>query len=45
MCSILKLEVSECSEKLSSITDIGGLPMTALWATEQVLAKEMERHG
>jgi len=45
LCSILKLEVSECAEKLSSITDIGGLPMTALWATEQVLAKEMERHG
>ncbi len=45
MCSILKLEVSECSEKLSSLTDIGGLPMTALWATEQVLAKEMERNG
>jgi 2-oxoglutarate ferredoxin oxidoreductase subunit alpha len=46
MCSILKLEVSASyAEKLSSLTDIGGLPMTAIWATEQVLAKEMKRNG
>ncbi len=45
LCSILKLEVSEHSEKLVSITDIGGMPMTAIWATDEIMAKEKERHG
>ena len=34
------LEHSELSEKLISLTDIGGLPMTAVWAVENILAAE-----
>ncbi|MFZ3151380.1 MAG: 2-oxoacid:acceptor oxidoreductase subunit alpha [Anaerolineaceae bacterium] len=45
LCSILKLEVSEHSHKLFSITDIGGFPMTAIWAKEQVLDREQKRNG
>lgn len=37
---ILMLEHSELSEKLISLTDIGGLPMTAVWAVENILAAE-----
>lgn len=37
---ILMLEYSDLSEKLISITDIGGLPMTAVWAVENILAAE-----
>lgn len=37
---ILSLEVSEYSEKLISISVIGGLPLTAAWTAESILAKE-----
>ena len=37
---ILSLEVSEYSEKLTSISVIGGLPLTAAWTAESILAKE-----
>ncbi|MFZ3071480.1 MAG: 2-oxoacid:acceptor oxidoreductase subunit alpha [Anaerolineaceae bacterium] len=40
LCSILKLEDSQHYEKLISITEIGGLPMTAIWAKDQILARE-----
>ncbi len=40
LCEILKLELSDISEKLISLTDIGGLPMTAVWAVENILASE-----
>ena len=41
---ILMLEHSDLSEKLISITDIGGLPMTAVWAVENIIAAE-ENYG
>lgn len=37
---ILSLEISEYSEKLISISVIGGLPLTAAWTAENILAKE-----
>jgi hypothetical protein len=37
---ILSLEISEYSEKLISISVIGGLPLTAAWTAESILAKE-----
>lgn len=37
---VLSLEVSEYSEKLTSISVIGGLPLTAAWTAESILAKE-----
>lgn len=37
---ILSLEVSEYSEKLISISVIGGLPLTAAWTVDSILAKE-----
>ena len=37
---ILSLEISEYSEKLISISEIGGLPLTAAWTAENVFAKE-----
>ena len=41
---VLMLEQSDLSEKLISITDIGGLPMTAIWAVENIIAAE-ENYG
>ena len=41
---ILSLEISEYSEKLISISEIGGLPLTAAWTAEIVFAKE-KRNG
>lgn len=37
---ILSLEVSEYSEKLVTISEIGGLPMTAEWVVKKILEKE-----
>ena len=37
---LLSLEISEYSEKLISISEIGGLPLTAAWTAESILAKE-----
>ncbi len=37
---ILSLEISEYSEKLISISEIGGLPLTAAWTVEKIYAKE-----
>jgi len=37
---VLSLEVSEYSEKLISISVIGGLPLTAAWTADSILAKE-----
>jgi len=37
---ILSLEISEYSEKLISISEIGGLPLPAAWTAESVFAKE-----
>lgn len=37
---VLSLEISEYSEKLISISVIGGLPLTAAWTAESILAKE-----
>ncbi len=37
---ILSLEISEYSEKLISITEIGGLPLSGAWAAESIFAKE-----
>lgn len=45
LCEILKLEVSEYSQKLIHISDIGGLPMTAIWARDNIMAHEKERYG
>ena len=36
----LSLEISEYSEKLISISEIGGLPLTAAWTAEKIFAKE-----
>ena len=41
---ILSLEISEYSEKLISITEIGGLPLTAAWTAESIYLKE-KRNG
>ncbi len=40
LCEILKLEVSEYSQKLISISDVGGMPMTAEWAVERIINQE-----
>ncbi len=40
LCEILSLEISEYSQKLISISDIGGLPMTAEWAVESIINQE-----
>lgn len=40
LCDILSLEISEYSQKLISISDIGGMPMTAMWAVENILNRE-----
>ena len=37
---ILSLEISEYSEKLISISEIGGLPLTAAWTAEKIFTKE-----
>jgi 2-oxoglutarate ferredoxin oxidoreductase subunit alpha len=37
---ILSLEISEYSEKLISISKIGGLPLPAAWTAESIFAKE-----
>jgi 2-oxoglutarate ferredoxin oxidoreductase subunit alpha len=37
---ILSLEISEYSQKLISISDIGGMPMTAKWAVESIINQE-----
>ena len=41
---ILSLEISEYSEKLISISEIGGLPLTAAWTAESIYLKE-KRNG
>lgn len=46
LCRILKLEISEYSQKLISISEIGGLPLTAVRVRDSIVAKEKERkHG
>jgi len=40
LCEILSLEISEYSQKLISISDIGGMPMTAEWAVESIINQE-----
>jgi len=40
LCQILKLEVSGYSQKLISISEVGGLPMNAIWVRDQVLEQE-----
>lgn len=40
LCEILKLEISEYSQKLISLSDIGGMPMTAKWAVESIINME-----
>lgn len=46
LCRILKLEISEYSHKLISISEIGGLPLTAVWTRDSIVALEKERkHG
>lgn len=45
LCDILSLEISEYSEKLISISDIGGLPMTAAWAVEEIIKRERKVGG
>jgi 2-oxoglutarate ferredoxin oxidoreductase subunit alpha len=45
LCNILKLEVEEYSQKLISISEIGGLPMSGMWAAEKIVAKEQEKNG
>ncbi len=37
---ILSLEISEYSQKLISLSEIGGMPMTASWAIESIINKE-----
>ncbi|NLO72356.1 MAG: hypothetical protein GX102_15730, partial [Porphyromonadaceae bacterium] len=39
-CEILSLEVSEYSQKLISLSEIGGMPMTADWAIESIINQE-----
>lgn len=43
LCRVLKLEVSEYSQKLLSISVIGGLPLTATWVRDSIITKEKER--
>lgn len=45
LCDILSLEISEYSEKLISISDIGGMPMTAIWATDEIIKRERKVGG
>lgn len=45
LCDILSLEISEYSEKLISISDIGGMPMTAMWAIEEITKRERKVGG
>jgi 2-oxoglutarate ferredoxin oxidoreductase subunit alpha len=40
---ILSLEISEYSQKMISITDIGGMPMTAVWAVENIVNQERKK--
>ena len=40
LCEILSLEVSEYSQKLISLSEIGGMPMTADWAIESIINQE-----
>jgi 2-oxoglutarate ferredoxin oxidoreductase subunit alpha len=40
LCEILSLEISEYSQKLISLTEIGGMPMTADWAIESIINQE-----
>ena len=40
LCGVLRREFSQYAPRLTSITEIGGLPMTAVWASETILAKE-----
>lgn len=40
LCDILSLEVSEYSQKLISISEIGGMPMTAEWAVKSIINQE-----
>jgi len=37
---ILSLEISEYSQKMISISEIGGMPMTAEWAVEKIINQE-----
>jgi 2-oxoglutarate ferredoxin oxidoreductase subunit alpha len=41
---ILQQEQHELSPKLISLAEVDGLPMTAIWVREQILAKE-QQHG
>lgn len=45
LCRILRTEIPELATRLVSISEIGGWPMTAIWAREQILAKEKILHG
>lgn len=45
LCEILSLEVSEYSEKLISISEIGGMPMTAVWAIDEIVKRERKVGG
>ncbi|MEA4811108.1 MAG: 2-oxoacid:acceptor oxidoreductase subunit alpha [Anaerolineaceae bacterium] len=40
LCGILRREFSQYAPRITSLTEIGGLPMTAVWASETILAKE-----
>jgi 2-oxoglutarate ferredoxin oxidoreductase subunit alpha len=37
---ILRLEIPDCSMKLISLSHLDGLPLTAKWVEEQIMAKE-----
>ncbi len=37
---ILRLEIPDCSMKLISISHLDGLPLTAQWVVDQIIAKE-----
>lgn len=45
LCDILKLEISEYSQKLIHLSETGGLPMTAIWARDNIIAMEKQNSG
>jgi 2-oxoglutarate/2-oxoacid ferredoxin oxidoreductase subunit alpha len=41
---VLRLEISDCSLKLISISHLDGLPLTAQWVMDQLIAKEEHKN-
>jgi hypothetical protein len=37
---VLRLEIPDCSLQLISLSHLDGLPLTAKWVVDQIIAKE-----